>query len=194
MPDPPPDVPKIPAVLKWDDGGVIREHVIREEHSGLVAMVAEVDPLLEDFVARHGHGLSDVRGLDEIKIWACDQATYDALDATQFVKDQLQSATDELMTEVNFYKDEALACYNQHGNPDLKKGCIDFLDDSKIIGSKKVPPNARVYKCHMCPYMQTYIAVEMRHKEDLYRNPQKYMAKQRAAQARQRAQQRRRRR
>ncbi len=178
--DPPPDAQKIPAVLKWDDNGVIREHTITEPHSGLVAMVPEFDPILEDLVGRHSHGLPDTRVIDNIKVWVCDQKTYDGMDAAQFVKDQLQRATDELMEEVNYYKDGALACYNEHHNPDLKKGCIDFLDESKIIGSKQVPPNSRVYLCHMCPYMQTYVAMEMRWKAELYTNPRKFMEKQRA--------------
>ena len=189
--DPPPDAPRVPAVLQWDDNGVIREHTIKDEATGLVALVPEFDPILEDLVGRHSHGLPDTRVIDNIKVWVCDQKTYDSMDATQFVKDQLQRATDELMQEVDYYKEAALQCYNKHGNPDLKKGCIDFLDESKIIGSKQVPPNARVYMCHVCPYMQTYVAIEMRWKEDLYKNPSKYMAKQRAAAARQRKQRRR---
>lgn len=184
MVDPPPDVPKVPATLKWDDNGVIREHTIKDEQTGLVAMVPEYDPIMEDYVGRHSHGLPDTMVIDNIKVWACDQDTYDSLDAVEFVKEALAKQTDEMMTEVNYYKDEALACYNRHNNPDLQDGCVDFLDDSKILGSKRVDPRHRVYLCHMCPYMQTYVAVEMRHKADLYNNPHKFMRAQKARQAR----------
>ena len=184
MVDPPEDTRRVPATLAWDDNGIIREHTIKDEQTGLVAMVPEYDPIMEDYVGRHSHNLPDTMVIDNIKVWVCDQDTYDSLDAVEFVKEALAKQTDEMMTEVNYYKDEALKCYNAHKNPDTKTGCVDFLDDSKIIGSKQVPPKNRVYLCHMCPYMQTYVATEMRHKADLYKNPQKYLAAQRARQAR----------
>lgn len=182
--DPPSDVRLVPATVEWDDGGVVREHTFKDEQTGLVAMVPEYDPLMEDYVGRHGHGYDDVSAMSNIKVFGCDWDTFESLDAVDFVKKSLAEQTDVLMEESNYYKDEALACYNAHNNPDLKKGCIDFMTDEKAIGSSKIPKKDRVYLCSMCPYTQTYIATEMRHKADLYNNPEKFMKAKRARETR----------
>jgi hypothetical protein len=181
--DPPADVRLVPATVEWDDGGVIREHTFQGE-DGLVAMVPEYDPLMEDVVARHTHGQDDVTAMSAIKVFNCDWDTYESLDAVDFVKKALAQQTDQLMEESDHYKDGALRCYNQHGNPDAKTGCSDYMSDEKVIGSKQIPPKNRVYLCHMCPYTQTYVMAEIRKKADLYTDPMKYEKVKRARKAR----------
>lgn len=167
MPDPPPEVPLIPAVLKWDDNGTERSYTMTDPDTGMTSMVPMHDPLLEDFVGRHKHNMPDT-SIDSIKVWVVDQATWDTMDVMENIKRELQENQNIIVEESNYYKDEATKCYNRHNNPDQKTGCVDFLDESKIIGSKKVHPKARVYLCHMCPFMQTYVAAEMRSKAGLY--------------------------
>ena len=171
MTDPPPEVPLVPAVLKYMDNGVEREYTMKDPDTGMTSMVPMHDPLLEDFVGRHKHNMPDT-AIDSIKVWSVDQETWDSMDVMDTIKREMQENHNIIVEESNYYKDEATKCYNAHNNPDVKKGCVDFMDDSKIIGSKNVHPKARVYLCHMCPYMQTYIASEMRHKAGLY-DPEK---------------------
>lgn len=184
--DPPADVRLVPATVEWDDGGVIREHTFEGE-DGLVAMVPEHDPLMEDYVGRHQHGIDDVTSMSNIKVYTCDWDTFNSMDAVDFVKKALAEQTDALMEETNYYKEGALACYNQHGNPDTKTGCSDYMTDAKCIGSKQVPEKHRVYLCHMCPYQQTYVMAEIRHRNQLYTDPEKYMKAKRARETRMKA-------
>ena len=179
----------VPATVEWDDGGVRREYTFKDEVTGLIAMVPEYDPLFEDYVGRHAHGYDDVTAMNNIKVFNCDWDTFESLDAVDFVKQALAEQTDALLEESNYYKDEALKCYNQHGNPDNHSGCSDFMSDDKVIGTKKVAKEHRVYLCHMCPYMQTYVMAEIRHKNKLYTDPEKYMRVKRAREARMAARQ-----
>ena len=133
------------------------------------------DPLFEDYVGRHAHGYDDVTAMNNIKVFGCDWDTFESLDAVDFVKQSLAQQTDAIMEESNYYKDEALLCYNAHHNPDAKTGCSDYLSDEKVIGSKQVPKKNQVFLCHMCPYTQTYVMAEIRHKNKLYTDTEKYM-------------------
>ena len=170
MPDPPKDVPLIPARVTWMDGNVEREYIFPDpEKPGQNAMVPMYDPLMEDFVGRHGHDMADTDALSFIKVWQSDDETWQNMDVVQKIKTELAEQQDMFMEEVNGYKDDALRCYNAHKNPDMKVGCRDFLDDSKVIGRTDIPKKHRAYLCHMCPYMQTYVAQEARHRAGLYK-------------------------
>jgi hypothetical protein len=186
MTDPPAEVPLVPAVMKWYEDGKERSYTMTDPETGMTSMVPMHDPLLEDFVGRHQHGLADT-DIDSIKVWSVDQETWDSMDVIDNIKRELQENQNIIVEESNYYKDEATKCYNRHGNPDVKKGCPDFLDEHMRIGSGKVHPKARVYLCHMCPYMQTYVMQEVRGKAGLYDKPEQAAKKARAREAKLRA-------
>ena len=56
-------------------------------------------------------------------------------------------------------KVEALKCFNRHGRP--SDGCIDWEDESKVIGRKHgIPADKRAYLCHYCPVASQVAFVE----------------------------------
>lgn len=168
MPDPPKDVPHVPATVAWDDHGVEREYTFKYD-DGTNIMVPMYDPLLEDLVGRHGHGRPDTDVMQFIKVFPVDQATYEKLDVVTELKKELSKQTGHFFEESTYYRDEATKCYNSHGNPE--GSCIDYLDDSRRIGSSKIPKKYQTFLCHLCPIQQSYINVEIRRKAGLY-NPE----------------------
>jgi hypothetical protein len=139
-----------------------------EDDTGLTIMVPEFDPLKEDFVGRHTHDQPDTACIDYIKSFEIDQATFESANVVEMLQKELAQQTGEFFEESMHYKEEALKCYNAHGNPDIHNKCPDFQDDSKRIG-RKVPPKYQMYLCAMCPYVQTQIAQEVRWKQGLYK-------------------------
>jgi len=145
-------------------------------------MVPAFDPMLEAFVVKHEHGLPDqaVTHGQQIEVMAVDQQTWDTMDVLTKIKDELHRVHGEAYDESTEYKDAALKCYNQHGNPDLSSGCPDYLDDSKLIGNAtytdedggtvSIPPPYRQYLCFLCPFQQTYIQVELRRRRGMYKD------------------------
>lgn len=173
IPDVPEDVPLVPARVTFMDHGVEREYTFKNE-DGTAIMVPEYDPILEDVVGRHKHGRPDSDFDDFFKVMPVSQETYERMDVVTEVKKELGSLTDKIWEESTYYKDEALKCYNAHGNPTLPgSGCIDYCSDEKQIGPTTKKKKHQTYLCHMCPYMQTYVAQEMRDKAGLYVPPPK---------------------
>lgn len=168
--DPPQGVRYVDAVLQWYEGSDLRTHTITNPETGVVVKVPEYDPLMEDFTYRHQHGKEPIEVMNAIKVWETDMKTFLMMDMVETVKVNLAEQQNAQVTEANYYKDEALKCYNAHGNPDLKDGCRDFRDDSKRIGSKADNPEHQMHICHMCPYAQTYIAQELRWRAGAYGN------------------------
>lgn len=168
IPDPPPGVAWIDAHYSWEEDGRIVTHFL-EDDEGNHVKVAEYDPIMEDFVGRHGHGRDDIEVMNFIKTFACDQKTWDSMDVVSETKKELHKATGEFYEESQHYREEALKCYNAHGNPTMEKKCPDFRNDSKRIGMAYKNPSKQMYLCHMCPYMQTHIAQEARYKAGLYK-------------------------
>ena len=86
-------------------------------------MVPAFDPMLEEFVVKHEHGLPDqaVTHGQQIEVMAVDQHTWDTMDVVTKIKDELQRAHGEVYDESQEYKEGALKCYNAHGNPDLSR-------------------------------------------------------------------------
>lgn len=176
MPDIPPDTPKIPYILEYTTG----ERFVVPDDTGLPQMVPAYDPVLEDFVTKHDHGMPDtaVTHGQMIESWQVDQKTWEAMDVVTKIKSELQKQHNTVYEESDEYKDAALRCYNAHNNPDLASGCIDYMDDSKRIGQATyddgdghtitVPPKFRQYLCYVCPYQQSVIQVEIRRRKGLY--------------------------
>jgi hypothetical protein len=182
IPDVHPKTPLIPARLEWRDG----EQYVYKEEDGNAVMVPAFDPVLEDFVNKHGHGLDDnrvIRG-ELIQVWAVDQKTWDSMDVVTKVKSHLEEVMKENYAEKDEYREEAAKCYNAHGNPDISSGCRDYMDDSKRIGPATyedddgntitVPPEFRHYLCYMCPFQQAAIQVELRRKRGMYNEQEIY--------------------
>lgn len=165
IPDPPEDTPQVPATVEWDDHGVTREYTFTME-DGTPILVPQYDPLLEDIVGRHGHGRPDTDVMQFIKVFPVDPETYAKMDVVTELKKELQTVTGQFYEESTYYRDEATRCYNKHGNPE--GSCIDYLDDSKRIGSSQIPRKYQTFLCHMCPIQQSYINVELRRKAGLY--------------------------
>jgi len=166
----------IPAVLHYDSG----EHIPLLDAEGHAKMVPAVDPILEDFVGKHEHGMNDDATTHGgmVRTWGCDQRTWDAMDIVQQIKQELQDQTGHFYEERDEYRTAATQCYNDHGNPDIQSGCRDYMDDSKRIGPAsykddeghvfEVPPKYRQYLCYLCPYQQAYIQVELRRRKGMY--------------------------
>lgn len=152
-----------------------------KDDDGLPVMVPRFDPMLEDFVERHEHNFQDGDHLREgiIEVMQVDQKTWETMDVVKMVQGQIHKQTSQWYEDRDTYREGALECYNQHGNPDLSDGCPDYLDDSKLIGKAEyddgdggtvtVPHKLRQYLCFQCPYQQTYIQTEIRRKKGLYR-------------------------
>src|SRR5262245_37854346 len=165
----------IRARLEWKSG----ESVMLRNEQGEISMVPAYDPVLEDFVTKHDHGIPEsafVNG-DVIRSWAVDQDTWNAMDVVSKIKGELQAETGKWYEDRDEYRNAAVTCYNAHGNPDLSKGCPDYLHDSKRIGvgTYKVdgreivaPPPLRQYLCYLCPFQQAYVQVELRRRRGGY--------------------------
>jgi hypothetical protein len=167
--------PLIPARLEWTTG----EQYTYLDDQGLPVMVPAYDPILEDFIENHGHDQPDDRVIGGlITVWQVDQRTWDTMDVVTKIQKELQDQTNQWYEERDEYRESALKCYNDHGNPDLSSGCRDYMDDSKRIGHASytdddgrtitVPPKFRQYLCYVCPYQQTYIQVELRRRRGAY--------------------------
>ena len=176
MPDIPEKTPVVPFVLEYTTG----ERYVVPDDTGLPQMVPAYDPILEDFVTKHDHGMPDtaVTHSQMIESWQVDQKTWEAMDVVTKIKSELQKQRSETYEEVDEYKEAALKCYNAHGNPDLSTGCRDYLNDDRRIGPATyddgdghkitVPPKFRQYLCYLCPYQQSVIQVELRRRRGLY--------------------------
>lgn len=168
LPDPPKGIPMVPAKWQWIEDGETKEYIFKDD-DGKTIMVPEYDQLLDDFVARHTHGRPDTDSIDYIKSFSVDQDTWERVDVVTEIKKELSEATGEQFAESEYYKEEALKCYNAHGNPDLKSPCIDlFSEDKKIGRTKGVPNSEAIYLCHMCPYVQAHVVSKLRARNKLY--------------------------
>jgi hypothetical protein len=155
------------------------EEITLEDEQGLPRMVPAFDPALEDFVERHGHGLDDIRGMQIIQVYDIDQKTWESIDVVTKIKGELHKETQEWYEDRDTYREGAIECYNEHGNPDLASGCPDFMDDSKRIGRAQykddsgnvhnIPQKFRQYLCYQCPFMHAYVQVEIRRKKGMYK-------------------------
>ena len=176
FPDVHPKTPMVPARLQWESG----EEYTYKDDKGYAVMVPAYDPILEDFVTKHNHGLDDnafTQGA--IQVYNVDQKTWDAVDIVTKIREELQNTTDSWYEDRDTYREAATECYNAHGNPTIETGCRDYMDDSKIIGKSsyrdddgkvhKVPLELRQYLCWQCPYQQAYINVELRRKKGMYK-------------------------
>jgi len=76
---------------------------------------------------------------------------------------------DDFYQHNDYYREEASKCFNRHGNPDAKKGCIDYMTPAKVLGNPLQSSDdlkdltydqrkdlaamrSQVMLCHFCPY------------------------------------------
>ena len=175
-PDVHPKTPLVPARMVWEDG---TEYIYRDDE-GHAKMVPAYDPILEAFVEAHQHDRPDVEVLEGnvIRVWVVDQATWDSMDIVTKVKKEMEAETGQWYEDRDTYREGAIACYNEHGNPDTSSGCRDFMSDSKQIGTVRhkaddgqvvtIPPKFRQYLCYQCPYFHAYVQVDIRKKAGAY--------------------------
>jgi hypothetical protein len=161
--------------MVWEDG---TDYVYKDD-DGHAKMVPAYDPVLEDFVERHQHDRPDIEVLtgQVIRVWVVDQRTWDSMDIVTKVKKEMEEQTGVWYEDRDTYREGAIACYNEHGNPDTKVGCRDFMSDSKQIGTVRhkadgqvvtIPPKFRQYLCYQCPYFHAYVQVDIRKKAGAY--------------------------
>ena len=101
------------------------------------------------------------------QIFRCDQETYDKLDGETGIKKELMKNEIEVREVRDDLKVEALKCFQRHGAP--KGSCIDWLDESKVIGRKTgVPKENWQYLCHFCPVGSGYVATQERKAMGMY--------------------------
>ena len=168
----------VPARMIFKDG---TDFTYKDPDTGLPTMVPQFDPMLEDFVEKHEHGLEDSTHLASgvIEVMQVEQKTWEAMDVVAMVKGQIHAQTSQWYEDRDTYREGAIECYNKHGNPTLEEGCPDYLDDSKMIGKAEyhdedgrtitVPKKFRQYLCHQCPYVHSYVIPEVRRKKGMYR-------------------------
>ena len=177
MPDVHPQTPLVPAILEYHDG----QRIILPDEDGHPKMVPAFDPMLEEFVVKHEHDLPDraVTHGQQIEVMAVDQHTWETMDVVTKIKENLEAQSGTIYTESQEYKEGALRCYNEHGNPDLDSGCPDYMSDAKMIGQWNytdedgrqitIPPQFRQYLCYLCPFQSAYVQVELRRKRGMYK-------------------------
>lgn len=175
FPDVPQGTPMVPATMRFKSG----EEFTYKDDDGHPVMVPRFDPMLEDFVEHHDHGLEDSQHLRHgiIEVMQVEQKTWEAMDVVAMVKGQLHEQTSQWYEDRDTYREGAIECYNNHGNPDLSTGCPDYMSDSKIIGKAEyhedgqtvtIPKKFRQYLCYQCPYQQAYVIPEKRRRKGQY--------------------------
>jgi len=127
-------------------------------------MVAKWDPALEDWVTRHAH---DDINLPDIQKWDLayiDKLTWEATDVVKQIQTGLKDSHGLMYTERDQLKDDAMRCFGDHHRP--KDSCPDVFSESRLIGNHEsqqgMPPNQRMYLCHLCPFVHGYVIPKVR--------------------------------
>jgi hypothetical protein len=139
------------------------------------------DALLEDYIQRHMHGLTEETHpgavhyvLDDSQIdptvafhqgGTLSEADRESLESKAFdiVRDHLtkqgRHVAEDLRDEV---KDDAMKCWERHGRVEYPgKLCPDYRSASKVLGRRNMNKEDRAYLCTFCPY-QVGVEVEKR--------------------------------
>lgn len=136
---------------------------------GRTVMVAQFDPSLEDWVARHEHAdiPETVRKHD---LWSVDETTWNATDVVTTIQRELRDSTGRLYIERDELKEDALACFEMHHRP--KDSCPDVFSDERIVGghesNRRMKKDDRLYLCHLCPFVHGYIIPQVRRRKGMY--------------------------
>jgi hypothetical protein len=167
LPDPPKTAPLVPARWEWvDEDGKTQEHWFRDE-AGQQVLVPKWDPSLEDWTARHEH-LDVPETVKKHDLWSIDQLSWDATDVVMHLQQSMREATGNAYAERDELKDEAMKCFEAHHRP--SDACPDVFSEAKQLGghesNKHMPPNDRLYLCHLCPFVHGYVIPEVRRRKE----------------------------
>ena len=147
----------------------------------------EVDPLVEALVHQHtardpmGHG--DVRlEVSPFRLFEVDAAEW--RDNRKKIIDTVNKKNAEVGFDTwvyearDTYREDALHCYSAHHRP--KQGCIDWRDESKLLGHPTEDGRASAkesyklaakgpYLCDFCP-VRSHVETEVNHRRGLYKD------------------------
>lgn len=99
-------------------------------------------------------------------VYKIDEKDAALIDAESEIQRKMREAGVFIRESRDELKLDALKCFNRHDRP--KGGCIDWEDDSKIIGRKiGVAQEDRQYLCHLCP-VASHVAFKERQKAGAY--------------------------
>lgn len=143
------------------------------------------DILLADLIARKHTGLpGDGSALHRGNLFVCDPDTWKRIEdasennADAVLQKELEAIQGEAFASRDFYREDALVCFNRHGRP--KEGCIDWMDASKRIdnpspeGKKMAREHPRFaqlnnpHLCNFCP-VASWVMVKQRAKRGDYK-------------------------
>jgi hypothetical protein len=145
------------------------------------------DPLVEDYIERHMHGLTEETHpgaipyvLDDSQIdpnlanhvgplSEADQESFESK-AFAIVRDhqskQGRHVAEDLRDEV---KDDAMKCWERHGRVEYPgKLCPDYRSGAKVLGKRNMNKEDRAYLCTFCPY-EVGVEVEKRWRRGGYK-------------------------
>lgn len=118
---------------------------------------AEYDMELRHIIERHLAMATDPRPEShKANVFFIEDKDADIIDVESAVQKKLAEQGVFIKETRDDLKLDAIKCFNKHMRP--KGGCLDWLDDSKIIGRKTgVPKENRQYLCNYCPAAEHYV-------------------------------------
>jgi hypothetical protein len=122
---------------------------------------------LREMIDRHLGKAQDPRPESHgAQLFTVDDEDLELMDDAQ-LNDALKNKLDVEISEFrDDFKDQAMGCYNLHNRP--KGGCIDWKEDSRVIGRKTgIPKSERAYICDYCP-VASHMEFKMRQAAGLY--------------------------
>jgi hypothetical protein len=136
------------------------------------------DHLLENWIARHMHGLSEddhpggrvfpFEGRDiEVEGGRLDGVRVDVANEIEAVRSELSRAGVEVQALRDELREDAHSCFIKHKRPMYPdRKCIDYHDDAKWLGRRIKVDGERInvrqgYLCSFCPY-ETAVSIARR--------------------------------
>lgn len=128
---------------------------------------AHYDAELQEVIRMHLERASDPRPeAHPSSLFRVDDADAEILDVESKLVEHMSKEQVFIKDTRDDLRTEALKCFNRHNRP--QDGCIDWKDESKIVGRKiGVPKQHRKYLCEFCP-VASYVMTEVRHKAGMY--------------------------
>ena len=117
----------------------------------------EYDMELREIVDRHLQTAIDPRPESHMAtLYRISDKEAELIDVESEVQKKLKETQVFIKETRDDMKLQSIKCYDRHMRP--KGGCIDWHDESKIIGRKTgVPKDQRQYLCDFCPAAQHYV-------------------------------------
>lgn len=111
----------------------------------------EYDWELREIIERHLGKASDPRPESHpAQLMVVDEKALEKMDDATLKKSLEDNLDMEISEFRDDFKEQAMQCYALHNRP--KGGCIDYCDESRVIGRKTgIAAENRAYLCHYCP-------------------------------------------